>query len=404
MVQRIWRQLTEARLEKHTYIVTGNDQKEMIYNQLGDHNNLIIEPERRDTFAAILLSMSYLHTCTDITEDETVVVMPVDPYVDTSFFSVLHQLNDIVQQTDVTLALMGAKPTHPSEKYGYIVPEKDNELLCYHAVKQFIEKPAEAVANRLIYEGALWNCGIFAGKLKFFLNLITNRNLPLSYHELLQKYGIIRKVSFDYEVVERQKNIAVVPYIGNWKDLGTWNTLTEEMQKPIVGKGICSRDSLNTHIINELDIPIAVLGVCDLVIAASPDGILVADKAQSPRIKEVLDSSVERPMYVERYWGWYKVLEYGKNQQEQQVLIRRVCIMEGKSLSYHKHLKREELWTFTSGNGVVILEGETIPVQAGSQIRVSRGMCHSLQALSEVQLIETQYGEEILDEDIYRVE
>lgn len=404
MVQRVWRQLGEVGLEDRSYIVTGQSQLEMIRIQLGDNAQVILEPERRDTFAAIVLAMSYLSSCTDTSLDETVVVMPVDPYVESAFFDALAELDNIVGSEQAPLVLMGAMPTHPSEKYGYIVPEKQTgDFEAPQLVKQFVEKPPEAVAEDLIKAGALWNCGVFAGKLGFFLRLLEQRSFPCEFHELRSHYHCLPKISFDYEVVEKLERIAVLPYKGYWKDLGTWNTLTEEMKAPINGKGFFSHDVGNAHIVNELDIPIAVLGVSNLVVAASPDGILITDKEQSPRIKEVIGAAENRPMYVERFWGWYKVLELGKSEEGHEVLVRHVCLNMGRNLSYHLHHRRDELWTIISGHGQVVLDGQHRRVAAGSVLRVPRGSLHSIYAGSELQWIETQIGEELTEDDIHRV-
>ncbi len=133
---------------------------------------------------------------------------------------------------------------------------------------------------------ALWNTGIFAFKLDTVIGLLIEKGLPIQYDELLNRYSELPKISFDYEVVEKLNHIVALTYQGYWKDLGTWNTLTEEMATNVLGKGMISQDSENTHIVNELDIPVAALGLENIIIAASPDGILVTEKSASPRIKD----------------------------------------------------------------------------------------------------------------------
>ena len=173
----------------------------------------------------------------------------------------------------------------------------------------FREKPRKEEAEELIRQDALWNCGVFAFKLDFLINILIANELPIQYEEMLKQYAKLPKISFDYEVVERANRIAAVRYDGPWKDLGTWNTLTEEIETRSIGKGIITDDSTNTHVINELDIPITLMGLSDVIVAASPDGILVSDKASSPMIKEVMKHSDQRPMYEERRWGRYRVLD-----------------------------------------------------------------------------------------------
>lgn len=402
MVQRVIRQIKEVGLSDHTCIVTGNAQAEIIRNQIGSEIPLILEPERRDTFAAIVLAASFVYSEMAADLDETIVVMPVDPYVECEFFATIQTLDAVICDTGSSLALIGATPSYPSEKYGYILTEEN--LGAVRKVKRFAEKPKEDLARVLMDQGALWNCGVFAGSLRFFMGLLEERELPLDYSVLRERYSSIPKNSFDYEVVEHLERISVVPYHGYWKDLGTWNTLTEEMTDSISGKGVCSRDSTNTHIVNELDIPIAVLGVSNLIVAASPDGILVADKNESPRIKEVLKDNELRPMYVERYWGWYRVLEYGTTEEQSEVLVRRVCILPGRSISYQMHERREEVWTITSGTGEIIVDGLRTPVKAGDVIQIPSGTRHAIRADRELQFIETQIGKDLNESDTQRFE
>ena len=108
------------------------------------------------------------------------------------------------------------------------------------------------------------------------------KGIPIQYEEILKNYHRLTKISFDYEVVEKEASCVVVPYDGYWKDLGTWNTLTEEMSRFQIGTGIVTEDSENTHLINELDIPVTVIGIKDAVIAVSPDGILVTEQVGKP--------------------------------------------------------------------------------------------------------------------------
>ena len=110
---------------------------------------------------------------------------------------------------------------------------------------------------------------------------------------LVQQYASLPKISFDYEVVEKTENIVALPYNGSWKDLGTWNTLTEEMGTNILGKGNMGVECEQNHIINELDIPVSVLGLSNIIVAVSPDGILVSEKDASPRVKELVGIGIK---------------------------------------------------------------------------------------------------------------
>ncbi|MEK4009158.1 sugar phosphate nucleotidyltransferase [Paenibacillus sp. FSL H3-0333] len=404
MVQRVWRQLEENGMAGSSYLATGRSQVEMIQSQLGSEVPIIVEPERRDTFPAIALTAAYLYSIAGVSPSETVAILPVDPYVESSFFETVLQLENTMLVSGANLALMGVVPEHASEKYGYIIPTgADAGANGYLQVSHFQEKPDRVQAEELIGKGALWNCGVFAFRLGYLLDILQRKGLPLNYEELQKQYKLLSSISFDYEVVEKEENIVVQPYAGFWKDLGTWNTLTEEMTSNHVGKGFITADSEGTCLINELDIPITVIGAKDLIIAASPDGILVTHKAESPRIKEVLKTFEQRPMYEERRWGHYKVIDYVKYDEGNEVLTKRIFIGEGKNISYQLHHKRSEIWTFVSGEASIVINEKMHTVKAGDVVRIPEGTKHAILALTDVEFIEVQTGSELVEEDNIRI-
>ncbi|WP_020619913.1 sugar phosphate nucleotidyltransferase [Paenibacillus daejeonensis] len=436
MVERVWRQLGESGIRSSAYIATGQAQEELLRAHVGPEVPLIVEPSRRDTFPAIALSAVYLYSILGVSLDETVAVLPVDPYVEDGFFRRVTELEEVIARTGCDMALMGVAPTYPSAKYGYIVPEpghaddpvqsprgelaptgveaseeeaRSGQLSGVGAiahsrrVRRFTEKPDEAAAAGLIAEGALWNCGVFAFRLGYLIQLLIDRGLPIHYDGMLQQYDRLKKTSFDYEVVEQAAHIEVLRYDGYWKDLGTWNTLTEEMKSPLLGEGRMTEDCVDTHVLNELGIPIAVLGLSGIVVAASPDGILVSDKAASPRIKEVMQHDDRRPMYEERRWGHYLVLDQVRHDDGTSAITKRVCLEAGCNFSYHFHTDRSEVWTVLSGRGEMILDGATRLLQAGDVAVIPARAVHTLMAHTDMQLIEVQRGVRLVEEDIVRL-
>ncbi|MEH7172722.1 MULTISPECIES: sugar phosphate nucleotidyltransferase [Priestia] len=403
MVQRVWNQIEAVGLNESTVIATSKLQRDMITSQVGTDIPLIIEPERRDTFPAIALAASYLHCEEQASEDEIVVVLPVDPYVEDGFFERVKDLESVLRDSNADLALMGVTPTYPSSKYGYIVPEGSVEKNNYFTVDRFTEKPSEEAAVGLINQRALWNCGVFAFRLGYLLQILQEKNLPLSFEKLQSEYAELPKISFDYEVVEKANHIVALPYSGYWKDLGTWNTLTEEMATSQIGKGVLTDDSDNTHLVNELDIPVTVLGVKDVVVAASPDGILVADKASSPKIKEIIGDWNYPPMYEERLWGWSRVLDYAKYDEETEMVTKRIHISKGKNSTYHYHNLRDEVWTIVRGEGELALDDYIRRVKAGDIVHLPAGKKHGIHALTDLEFIEVQTGKVISNEDSVRL-
>lgn len=409
MVQRVWKQLTAVGLADSAVIATGRAQVDMIGSQLGPEVRVIVEPERRDTFPAIALAASYLQSVAGAVREDVVMILPVDPYVEDRFFQRARLLEKALIDSGADLALMGVVPSFPSTKYGYIIPESADFSVGksaepdFRQVQAFREKPDEETARVLMGQGALWNCGIFAFRLGFVLDQLREKGFSVAYPELLEQYGELPKISFDYEVVEKTRNIVVVDYDGDWKDLGTWNTLTDEMPEAVSGRGVLSEDSLRTHVLNELDIPVAVLGCSDLIVAAGPDGILVTHRDASPRVKELVGHLNGRPMYEERRWGWYRVLDYTSFQEGREVLTKRIAVKAGKNLSYQYHHQRSEVWTVIEGEGKFVLNGVMRQVRAGDVLEIPAGLKHGIKALTELEFIEVQSGSQLVEEDIVRV-
>lgn len=400
MLQRVWRQIGEVGLKDSAFVTTSKSQVEMIQSQINDCPPLIIEPERKDTFPAIALSVSFLLTRTKANKDEVVIVLPVDSYVETDFFKEIITLEQKMQSEQVNIALLGAKPTSPAEKYGYIVPKETSLNQSLIEVGYFVEKPAKNLAEELIGKNAFWNCGVFAFKLDYLEKVMIERNITRDFDELLINYKHLKKISFDFEVLEKEQTLYMSPYRGDWKDLGTWDALVEEMDSNVLGKGILS-DCLNVNLVNELDLPIVMLGMENTIVAASPDGILVSDISKAPYLKDALKSLNMRPMYEERRWGWFRILEYTVNDENEEVLTKRICIKQDKFLSYQVHYKRSETWNIISGKGEMILDGQHLFIKGGDVIKIKPGQKHSIKANKDLEIIEIQQGE-LIEEDIYR--
>lgn len=391
MVQRVYRQIKKADRNSSVTIATAKTQVSAIYNQLGEDVGISIEPCRRDTFPAIVLATAYLTDVLHISEDEVVVVCPVDPYVDEKYFDALKELSAQAEKGEANLVLMGMEPTYPSEKYGYIIP-KNNEHIS--EVATFKEKPDLETAKSYISQGALWNGGVFAYKMAYVLNKAHEMIDFTDYEDLYKKYATLEKISFDYAVVEKEKKIQVIRFSGQWKDLGTWNTLTEAMEESMIGDARMNDTCNNVHVINELNIPILCMGLKDAVVSASPEGILVSDKEQSSYIKPYVDAIDQRVMFAEKSWGSFRILDV-----EDESLTIIVTLNPGHKMNYHSHERRDEVWTIISGTGMSLIDGVKKRVQAGDVLTMPAGCRHTLLADTELKVIEVQIGHEITVHD-----
>jgi len=388
MVQRMYRHIKEIDSEANVTIATSKTQVSAINNQLGDVNvGISVEPSRRDTFPAIALATAYLHDVQHVSEEDAVVVCPVDPYVEDDYFEALKNLSQQAEKGEASLVLMGIEPTYPSEKYGYIIPNtKDN----VSDVSTFKEKPNYDTAKKYIAQGALWNGGVFAYKLKYVLEIARKLLNYTDYEDLYQRYDTLTKISFDYAVVEKEKKIQVMRFSGAWKDLGTWNTLTEAMTENVIGEGMMNDECKNVHILNELNVPVLAMGLKDVVISASPDGILVSDKEQSSMIKPFVDSMNQQIMFAEKSWGSFQILDV-----EEDSRTIKIALNPGHSMNYHSHMHRDEVWVVLSGEGTTIVDGMEQHVSVGDVITMQAGCRHTVQAITELKMVEVQLGKDI---------
>lgn len=391
MVQRVYRQIHDVNSEMDVTIATSKTQVSAIRNQLGNKVSICLEPCRRDTFPAIALAAAYLKDVQGLHDEDCVAVCPVDPYVDNTYYESVQKLEEIVNEGQSNLVLMGIEPTVPSEKYGYIIPTNKSEI---SSVSKFTEKPDTETAKKYIEQGALWNAGVFAFKLGYLLNKAHELIDFVDYPDLFKKYDTLTKISFDYAVVEKENNIQVLRYAGQWKDVGTWNMMSEVMADKTKGDVILDDTCINTNVVNELNIPILCMGCEDMVVAASEDGILVSTKERSGYMKPYVEKIDNPSMYAEKSWGTFTVIDNEKNSKTIKIEMK-----PNTEMSYHSHSVRSEIWNIISGTGKVCINGEDKAVKAGDVIQIPVNTRHSIKAYEKMEIIEIQLGEAIKVDD-----
>lgn len=391
MLQRVYRQITTVDPDAKITIATSKNQASTIKNQLGEKASICVEPHRRDTFPAIVLAATYLHNQLGISKDEVVVVCPVDPYVDNTYYEAVQKLQKLAETESANLTLMGIEPTYPSEKYGYIIPENGDDV---SKVKEFKEKPDTETAKKYLSQNALWNAGIFAFKLSYLIDKAHSIIEFEDYQDLFNQYETLTKISFDYAVVEKEPSIQVMRYTGNWKDVGTWNMMAEVMDDQTKGKVILDETCKNTHVINELNLPILCMGCEDMIVAASGDGILISDKERSGYMKPYVEKIETEVKFAEKSWGTYTVID-----AQPKALTIKNTMKVGHQMSYHYHERKSEVWTIISGTGKIILDGIEQMVRPGDVVTIDAGCKHMIIAYSDLSLIEVQIGDELILKD-----
>ena len=395
MVQRVYRQITSVDPNVKITIATSKSQASAIKSQLGEKVSICVEPCRRDTFPAIALAAAYLHDEMGVGNNEAVVVCPVDPYVDNTYYEAVKKLQELAEEGNANLTLMGIEPTYPSEKYGYIIPESSENV---SSVSGFKEKPDLETAKEYLAQNALWNAGIFAFKLGYLLNTAYSLIEFEDYLDLFNKYDTVTQVSFDFAVVEKEKSIQVLRYSGSWRDVGTWNMMAEVMTDQTKGRVIMDETCFNTNVVNELNIPVLCMGCKDMIVAASGDGILISDKERSGFMKPYVEKIETEAMYAEKSWGSYTVIDVQPGS-----MTVKVSMKAGEHMSYHFHNHREEVWTVVGGKGKVTVDGMEQVLRSGDVITIAAGCKHTVEALTALDIIEVQLGDEISVSDKIKV-
>ena len=391
MIQRTCRQIRSMDPDAGITVASSKAQASAIHNQLGDRVNVCIERSRKGTFPVIALAAAYLRDIKGISEDEAVVVCPVDVYVEDSYYAVLKQMAELVRKGGASLAMLGITPDGTSEKYGYIIPEENASV---SGVKLFHEKPSRRLAKSYLEKGALWSSGVYAFQLKYVLEKAREKLGVSDYENLYDRYDSLENISFDYAVAENETDIRVLRYDGRWKDISTWDMLCGEMTEPVIGKAIFDDGCKNLSIVNELNVPILCMGLKNVVVSASAEGILVSDKKQSRKIEPYVDQMEQRVMFAEKSWGNFQVLDV-----EDGSMTVKAVIHPGYRMNYHSHDHRDEVWIVLSGTGRTVVDGMEEHVKPGDVITMEAGCRHTIIADSELQLIEVQLGREIDSRD-----
>ncbi len=391
MIQRVYRQIMEIDAEVDVTVATSKSQASTVISQLGHRVGISVEPDRRDTFPAIILALEYLKDVKNVSLDESIVVCPVDLYADDSFFESFLDLAESASDNSDGITLLGTVPKEASTRYGYIVPQSKDKL---SAVSSFVEKPNAFTAARMIENGALWNAGVVSFRLGHVLEIAHSMLDYQGYDDLFSRYPQMPSVSFDRAVLEKEKGLKVLACDSRIRDLGTWAAITEMMPDAVIGKAVLSSSCRNVNVINDMDIPVLAIDLKDLVISASQQGILVTSKTESIDISPFVDHIGQTVMFAEKSWGSLKVLDVS----DESMTIK-LYIHAGKRMSYHSHEHRDEMWMIVSGEGKTVVDGMEQPVHPGDVITMEAGCRHTIKADTDLEVIEVQRGESIRTSD-----
>lgn len=393
MIGRVIRQLEDAGLLGSVLLVTDQSQTGITSRYTKGLAPVLGEPAKRGTFTAAVLASKFLEASGSAMPDDLLCIAPADMFAGEDFFSCFTRFPELLTTSGADLAMLGTRPTIATDQYGYIIPETLNPQ-GFASVRRFAEKPDIPTAKQLLEQGALWNSGVYVFRISYMQSQSALAGLPETYEELLQQYETLPVRSFDKQVAEHTQQAVVLPYEGLWGDIGSWETLTNQLDSSVIGQGTISGPSPGSHIVNELPTPIHIIGVPGIIAAASPDGILIADKQQANGIKEQLGEQPRQPMHMETAWGLSRVIERTHAQENSYAMILNTIILPGKHTGLRGQQSGMRAWTVLAGSGQTLINGNLTSVSAGDQFVVRSSGSYALYAENQLELLEVQIGSE----------
>ncbi len=412
-------------------VVTGADHQYLVReaaNDAGLAARVVVEPAGRNTAPALCLAALAALDGESVTPDPILVCMPSDHYMpDADAFTAAIGLAAGAAAAGYWVTL-GIVPRRPSPAYGYVAPGAplaghDGVML----VDRFVEKPDAEKAAVMVGSGAYWNAGIFIVRADVLMNSIDAHAGDIGVdcraamagartHEGLvripaDRFADVRSISIDHAVMEHEKQVAVVPYASAWNDIGSWTALddiniADASGNRIDGEGLTT-GCANVSIYSPHRLAAAV-GVSDLVIADTPDALLVAAKGRAEDVRDIvatLDrtgrSEARSNSFEMRPWGSFRSLERGPGFQ-----VKRLTVKPGGVLSLQYHHQRDEHWVVVSGIATVQIGEREFELAENEGTFITAKTAHRLsnRGTDNLEVIEVQYGSYLGEDDIVRLD
>ena len=428
-------QLTLARLAwcgNPPMCVASEDHRFLVADAMesqGSAGQVLLEPAARNTAAAMALAALLAASPADA--DPLLLFCPSDHHIpDVEAFA--QTVRQGVPAAEAgAIVTFGVVPSFPSTAYGYI-EQGDARADGSRRVARFIEKPAPAAAQALLLQGnVLWNAGIFLVRASTLLTALGQHadDILQSCRQAMASpkqdtvgqihfvrpdaapFLACRSQSIDYAVMERHADVAVVPFQGQWSDVGSWNAVADlspadDDGNRITGQGHTLHAS-NTFI-HAPGRTVVALGTKDLLIIDTPDALLVAQRDHAEQVKDVVahlsrlkvpEAALHRR--VARPWGWYDSVDMGERFQ-----VKRIGVKPGASLSLQKHHHRAEHWIVVKGTAEVTRGAETYLLSENQSTYIPIGEVHRLHNPGKLalEMIEVQSGSYLGEDDIVRLE
>lgn len=376
--------------------------------------HVVLEPVGRNTAPAIALAAQYCIDEMGAVEDEVLFVTPSDHIIRQSqlFIQAVDQAEELAKQD--TIVTFGIKPDKPETGYGYI---EAGEACGYgFIVKSFKEKPDQITAEKYIAAGSYyWNSGMFAFTVGHIMQELTVYQpeiaalVAMGYGNALAQFETMPNISIDYAIAEKSKKVVTIPLTAYWNDIGSWDAIYDVLDKDKDGnalKGDCiTIDCTNTLMLGRSRL-IAGIGLEDLLVVETDDVIVVAQKGESQKVKELVGEIKKRGRHeadehttMYRPWGSYTVLGDGPGYK-----MKKLVVNPGQRLSLQMHYHRSEHWIVTGGTAQVTLGDEVKLVHENESIFIPLSTKHRLEnpGCIPLEIIEVQNGKYLEEDDIVR--
>lgn len=427
LLQQTFLRVKRFTSQEKIFIVVNKEHKFLVKENIQDLKinfpleNIISEPDIKNTLPAITLCCRILKEKFSL--DEVVGVFPSDHFIKNTekFVNFIREAEKAAKKGPIVL--FGIKPTRIEPGYGHIVlggKWKVENVKCeVYEVEKFIEKPEFEVAKKLTkLNNVYWNSGIFVFSLKVFFeelktyqpeifNAFENENF---YENLKKIYSGLPSIPIDKGLIEKSKNVLVIPINISWDDLGSWNSLERIYRKDQNGNIIFADNidigSKNIIVFGNKRI-ITTAGLQNLIVVDTEDALLVINKNYDQEVKNIVEMASENEVVkyhktTQRPWGFYTVLKEEKNYK-----VKLINVLPKKRLSLQKHKKRAEQWFVVSGVAKITCGKKVVYLKKGETLRIEKNTPHRLENPSKTQIleiVEVSYGSYLGEDDIIRLE
>lgn len=418
--------VSDAAVFARPIVITNVQYRFIVKEQLseiGIDADILLEPLRRDSGPAIAAGAAFGEK-----RDGNPVMMALaaDHMVADGAAFVAACLDAAKAAHGGHIVTFGVKPDRPAIDYGYIRPGAQIDGGVF-AVEQFVEKPDAETARRYIDEGYLWNSGNFIFRAVDLLgeygafepetvaaakDAIESAGNDIGFVTIdPAHFARAKATSIDYAVMEKTKRAAVIPVSYGWSDIGSWHAVWELSEQDTSGNAGQGRavfvDTQNSFAASEKAL-VALFGVRDLVVVASEDAVLIADRKNTAemkrlvgKLKEVAPAVTVDHIQVHRPWGNYQSLDNGARYQ-----VKRIVVKKGGRLSLQYHHHRAEHWIVVRGTARVTIGDDVKTLHENQSIYIPMGTSHRLEnpGMIDLELIEVQTGSYLGEDDIVRIE